>query len=58
MYDPDAEWRWNTDTRLTDLEDDVTEIKDGPWQCDECTRPYNSRSAAERCCDDVSRFVD
>lgn len=28
------------------------------FECDLCTTPYPSLRAAERCCDDVSSYVD
>jgi hypothetical protein len=51
-YDPTEDRFWELEHRVTDLEDDVADLQDGPWLCDERTRPYNNRLSAERCCED------
>lgn len=52
-YDPEEEAQWAIRIRLTDLEDAMAEVQAGPYVCELCTTPYNSRSERDHCdCDD------
>lgn len=52
-YDPEEEARWAVHMRLTDLEDDVAELRGGPYVCPFCQWPYNTKAARDHCdCDD------